>query len=81
MSEYEFSPVNGFVIRTSFSFSMVCIIESLPDSDRKTGRELYDDVLSIEKINDPSLSIDYYNVCHKQELFDRLHLIKRIPRT
>jgi hypothetical protein len=80
MSEYEFSPVNGSIIRTGFKLSMVCIIESLPDSDRKTGRELYEDVLSIEKIKDPSLTIKYYDVDNKQDLFNRLHLISRYIR-
>jgi len=81
MTEYSYSPEKGLTLRSGFGFSCVYVIESLKDVERKTGEELYHDLLKYEKINDPNIIVEYREVNNREELFKELESIHDILKS
>lgn len=49
-------------LSTRMGFRTVWVVESLPEGDRRTGKELYDDVLYYENVKDPEIYIQFRRV-------------------
>lgn len=55
------------------SFNKIYVIESLEDSDRKTGEELYTDIISrLNKYGDGSFQSEFFKIDNKTEFEDLL---------
>lgn len=48
-------------------FNKIYVIESLFENDKKTGKELYDDLLRYQPLKFPSLEVEYCEVNNKNE--------------
>ena len=64
------TPVGGF------SFRKVCIIESLPAGQLRTGWRLYDDYLKDKEYEIDGLSVEYIQVQSKDEFFDAFEKLR-----
>lgn len=51
----------------NFYFNKIYVIESLPSGDRKTGKELYDDLLRYQMIKHPKLTAEYKPISSSDE--------------
>ena len=51
----------------SFFFNKLYVIESLRPEDRKTGKELYEDLLRYQELRFPELKVEYRSVAGKNE--------------
>ena len=58
-------------------FTEIIVIQSIPEEERKTGTEIYDDIISRRAWKDPNLKTDIINVENKREI---LHLLESIKR-
>ncbi len=72
MTEYGYSPETGLRMQTGFGFKTIWVIESLPDGDYRTGKELYDDVLCYKQIQHPGFLIEFIDVADRLQLFAAL---------
>lgn len=55
----------------------LCIVESLPKGEKKTGQILYEEIIKYKKIQEPNLSSSYTEVSSKKEFINYLKEIKR----
>ncbi|MFA6242941.1 MAG: hypothetical protein WC655_18520 [Candidatus Hydrogenedentales bacterium] len=82
MTDYSYTPETGFQMNTGFGFKTIWVIESLPDGDYRTGRELYDDTLVFYNIRDPELCVEFVEVVDRAGLFSVLQQVKsRVQQT
>jgi hypothetical protein len=59
-----------------FDFNKIYVIESLKSTDKKTGKQLYDDLLSRKVYSIPELECEYIYVNSKNEFTDAMEKIK-----
>ncbi len=57
-------------------FNKIIVIESIPDSERQTGTEIYNDILDRHSWMDPNLSVKLISVNNKKDFFYLLNTIK-----
>ena len=59
-------------MKTGFHFKTIWVIESLPNGEYRTGKELYDDVLYYKHIQDPNVLVEFVEVTDKSSLKEQL---------
>ncbi|MFM9837848.1 MAG: hypothetical protein ACKVOQ_06255 [Cyclobacteriaceae bacterium] len=64
----------------SIYFNKISVLQSLDEIDRKTGTELYEDILSKMKFKDPKLGTEITNVYSSSDLFHHLNKIEAESR-
>ena len=55
----------------------LCIVESLPKGEKKTGQILFEETIKYKKFQEPNLSSSYSEINSKKEFIDYLIKIKR----
>jgi hypothetical protein len=62
---------------TGSVYNAIIIIESLPNGERKTGKELYDDRFSYLKLLHTDITFDYQNIDNSEQLASLLKNIEK----
>lgn len=65
----EYSKEVGLSITSNVGFKRICVIDSIPNGDKQTANELYEDILYYRSILDPGLLIQQIRVETDAELF------------
>ena len=82
MTEYGYTDRTGVTLKTEFGFRTIWVIESLPEGEYRTGKELREDVLYYLQIKDPGLYVEFVEVEGRTDLFVALATVKStIERT
>ena len=61
----------------SIYFNKIIVLQSLDANGRKTGTEIYDDIISRRAWADPNLSTELVNIDNKKHLFYYLNKLKQ----
>lgn len=76
MTETNDQAAPGYVLRSGFGFKTVWVLESLPDGEYRTGKELYDGILLPRHRRDPGLLVEFVDVADREGLFRSLEQIR-----
>ena len=68
------------VYRTSLRFNAIYVIESLPERDLRTGRDLFEQVIGPATLELSSMHAEYCRIQSKTELLDKLRAIAHAAR-
>lgn len=76
MADHHQSPGNGLTLHTGFGFKTIWLLESLPDGEYHTGRELYRTVLLPRRRENPGLLVEFVDIPNRKALFRALKKIR-----
>jgi len=76
MADQNQSPDKGLTLHTGFGFKTIWLLESLPDGQYHTGRELHRTVLLPRQREDPGLLVEFVDIPNRAALFGALEKIR-----